>query len=208
MAAATETAPILVEKSFKEENDKIKMRYLNHGCLWVASNLWKKYKEWYKRTHGVDFPEQAGNDDRGEESEDEEDPEWVKQFLNPSSYISPLDDDQEDAALDGFDEQRTFAIDIPQQEDGSAFRTRGMRSMVSMMIGMIQVNEETASGTRGGGAKATSDFVRNFEASMLSKTEDSKRKKLFVLKIKLLNVKADIFRIVQVGNFLFYTFTG
>ena len=47
--------PILVEQSFKAKNDQIRRNYLDHGCLWMAENLWPKYKQWYFNKYGEQF---------------------------------------------------------------------------------------------------------------------------------------------------------
>ena len=183
-----ETASILVEKSFKEENDKIKMRYLNHDCLWAASRLWSKYKGWYLQEHGEEFPEEVETD----ESEDEFRVKFEKEeerYLNPSTFTPPIDDPED--SDDGLDVERKVAIEVSQG------RSSGDRAMASVIRHMVQSSARSNGGV---GEKITDEFVRSFKSAILTQTEASSpnKKKLFNLKIQLLNVKEEIFRIVQV----------
>ena len=202
MGTAQEGPPILVVRSFIEENDKIKMQYLNHGCLWMASSLWSKYKGWYLQARGEVFPEVEEADESEDEIPDEvkkwremcdneeeqrRSLEWVNLYLNPSTFIPPTEDPQD--SDDGLDDERKVAIEVPQG------KSLGDRDLASMMNHMMQSSARRNGGV---GEKITDEFVTSFKSAIKTQAETSNKKKLFILKVQLLNVKEEIFRIVQV----------
>ena len=148
----------------------------------MAENLWK---QWYFNEHGVEFVPYV-EDESDDETEDyeeekkEDTPLWVTSYLKPSSYI-PAVDDIEDSD-DELDLERRVAIDVPKDDIGGAH----LRSMFGSLL------------------KKTDEVVQIFPGTLNEKTKafTENRKKLFNLKIKLLNTKEDIYRTVQVSFYL------
>ena len=201
MGTAQEGPPILVVRSFIEENDKSKMQYLNHGCLWMASSLWSKYKGWYLQARGEVFPEVEEADESEDEIPDEvkkwremcdneeeqrRSLEWVNLYLNPSTFIPPTEDPQD--SDDGLDDERKVAIEVPQG------KSLGDRDLASMMNHMMQSSARRNGGV---GEKITDEFVTSFKSAIKTQAETSNKKKLFILKVQLLNVKEDYIMLQQ-----------
>ena len=182
MCAAAANQPILVEQSFKDRNIQIRTAYLEHGCLWVAENIWKK---WYLNHHGEeyiedDFSDQDESDNDIEIEHTEDVPLWTRSFLSPSSYVAPEDDLQD--SDDDLDSERRVAIDAPNGNSG--------RSQLGQMMAALN------------GRKIKDVFVETFLSCLFEKTEPFKenKNKLFKLKIQLINTNLDIHRIVQVST--------
>jgi hypothetical protein len=183
-AASTPNLPGLIEQSFKEENDKIRRAYLEHGCLLLAENVWRK---WHLKVYGEEFVEEVSDEsdddtDDFETVREEETPLWVNCYLNQSEYIPPEDDIEDND--DELDSERRIAIDVPKDDIGGAH----FRNMIGM-FGML------------GKEKRPDEVVKTFLSSLNEKTDayGKNKKKLFKLKIKLLNTKENIYRTVQVN---------
>ena len=149
--------------------------------------MWRKYKGWYLQVRGEEFPEEVDTDESEDEyrmKTKEEEPEWVKLYLNPSTFIHPTDDPED--SDDGLDVERKIAIGVINPQEGSLV-------FASMMKHMIHSRRHG-----GVGEKITDEFVTSFKSAIKTQAETSNKKKLFILKVQLLNVKEEIFRIVQV----------
>ena len=174
---ATGNAHCLVNKSFVAENTKAKEELLSNEQMWVSANLWKKY---YKETYNKEYQESEPDSDEFDPEEDypeEEVPAWVQAYTQPPSYIPMAEDDN--TSDDGLDFERHNA--------GSY----GMKTLARSMMGMMSKNK---------GETIEDPTIQNFLDTLkeVSAALDDNKNKMLKLKIKLLNTKHDIHRIVQV----------